>query len=57
MHQRFLLLSLTALALFVCTSAERAPVDWAFWGGDPGGAHYSTLAEINTGNVSGLRQA
>ncbi len=33
------------------------PVDWAFWGGDPGGAHYSTLADINTGNVAQLRQA
>ena len=42
----------------MCTeSADRAPVDWAFWGGDPGGAHYSPLADINAGNVAGLRQA
>lgn len=38
-------------------SAERGPVDWAFWGGDPGSAHYSTLTDINTGNVSKLRTA
>jgi quinoprotein glucose dehydrogenase len=43
-------------ALFLCMSADRAPVDWTFWGGDQGGAHYSTLADINTSNVSKLRQ-
>ena len=41
-----------------CPSARIAePTDWAFWGGDQGGAHYSTLTDINTGNVSQLRQA
>ncbi len=51
------LLALAALAFLLCTSADRAPVDWAFWGGDSGGAHYSALADINASNVSGLRQA
>ena len=57
MGSRSILTGLAAVTFFVCTSADRTPVDWAFWGGDPGGAHYSTLADINTGNVSGLRQA
>ena len=48
---------LAAIAFLVCTSAERAPVDWAFWGGDPGSSHYSALADINTANVSALRLA
>jgi quinoprotein glucose dehydrogenase len=50
-------IAIGAVALFLCVSAERAPVDWAFWGGDPGSAHYSTLSDINTSNVSRLRQA
>jgi len=57
MAQRSIFAGLTAIAFFLCTSADRAPVDWAFWGGDPGGAHYSVLTDINTGNVAGLRQA
>ena len=57
MGKRSILAGLAAIAFFFCTSADRAPVDWAFWGGDPGGAHYSALADINTGNVAGLRQA
>jgi quinoprotein glucose dehydrogenase len=44
-------------AIFLGISADRAPVDWAFWGGDPGSAHYSKLSEINIANVSQLRQA
>jgi quinoprotein glucose dehydrogenase len=57
MGSRSILGGLAAGAFFICTSADRAPVDWAYWGGDPGGAHYSALADINTGNVAGLRQA
>ena len=48
---------LAVAAVFTCLSADRGPVDWAFWGGDPGGTHYSTLTEINTSNVAQLRQA
>jgi len=57
MGKRPIFAGLGVIAFLVCTSADRAPVDWAFWGGDPGGAHYSTLSDINTSNVSGLRQA
>jgi quinoprotein glucose dehydrogenase len=52
-----MLTGIGAIAFLLCTSADRAPVDWAFWGGDPGGAHYSGLTDINASNVSGLRQA
>jgi hypothetical protein len=48
---------LAIVAGLLCVSADRGPVDWAFWGGDPGGGHYSTLAEINIGNVGNLKQA
>jgi quinoprotein glucose dehydrogenase len=44
-------------AMLMSISADRPPVDWAFWGGDPGSAHYSKLADINTGNVAKMRQA
>ncbi len=44
-------------AVFLCVSADRAPVGWPFWGGDQGGTHYSALADINTSNVSRLRRA
>jgi quinoprotein glucose dehydrogenase len=33
------------------------PVDWPFYGGDPGGMKYSTLADINATNVSRLAPA
>jgi len=50
--------STLSLALLLLTlAADRAPVDWPFWGGDPGSTHYSKLADINTGNVSKLHQA
>jgi len=52
-----MLTGIGAIAFLLCTSGDRAPVDWAFWGGDPGGAHYSGLTDINASNVSGLRQA
>jgi quinoprotein glucose dehydrogenase len=45
------------VAVLLLTSAERGPMEWAFWGGDQGQGHYSTLADIHTGNVSQLRQA
>jgi len=44
-------------AMLLGISADRPPADWAFWGGDPGNAHYSKLTDINTKNVSQLRQA
>ena len=45
------------MAAFLSIGADRGPVDWAVWGGDSGGAHYSTLADINTSNVAQLKQA
>jgi quinoprotein glucose dehydrogenase len=57
MGNRSSLGALAVGAFLFCTSADRAPVDWAYWGGDPGGAHYSTLTDINTANVARLRQA
>jgi quinoprotein glucose dehydrogenase len=36
-------------------SAQRA--DWPFYGGDPGGAKYSPLSDVNRQNVAGLRLA
>ena len=48
---------LAIAAVFACAAADRGPVDWAFWGGDPGSGHYSTLTDIDTGNVSRLKQA
>jgi quinoprotein glucose dehydrogenase len=44
-------------AAFACLAADRGPVDWSFWGGDQGSAHYSTLGEINKSNVAKLKQA
>ncbi len=38
-------------------SPRGAMVEWAFYGGDQGGAKYSTLTDINTQNVSRLRVA
>jgi quinoprotein glucose dehydrogenase len=47
---------LAIAAVAACAGADRRPVDWAFWGGDPGSAHYSSLTDLNPGNVSQLRQ-
>jgi quinoprotein glucose dehydrogenase len=55
--RRWMIASAAAGAIFFCVSAERGQVDWAFWGGDPGSAHYSPLTDINTGNVSKLHEA
>jgi len=48
---------LIATAVLFCISADRGPVDWPYWGGDPAQTHYSALADINTSNVSRLHQA
>jgi quinoprotein glucose dehydrogenase len=36
---------------------ERARKDWPAYGGDPGGSHYSPLAQIDRSNVRNLRVA
>jgi quinoprotein glucose dehydrogenase len=45
----------TVAALFIKTAL--AQTDWPVYGHDPGAARYSTLAQINPGNVSKLTQA
>ena len=47
------------LAGAACRSSERAPssVDWPTHGGDPGHRQFSTLNQINTGNVGALKVA
>ena len=57
MLTRSTLTACVAAMLLLTLAADRPPVDWPFWGGDPGSAHYSKLADINTANVSKLRQA
>jgi quinoprotein glucose dehydrogenase len=37
--------------------SHAAGEDWPYYHGDPGGSHYSTLKEINTGNVARLTVA
>jgi quinoprotein glucose dehydrogenase len=56
-NRKALASTLGLAAGLLCLSAERSPVDWDVWGGDPGAAHYSALADINSKNVSRLRQA
>jgi quinoprotein glucose dehydrogenase len=50
-------LAIAAAAVFFGISADRAPVEWAVWGGDQGGGHYSALTGITRSNVTRLRQA
>ncbi len=45
--------ALMCLALAGMARAE----GWGSYGGDPGGSHYSTLSQINRGNVAGLELA
>jgi quinoprotein glucose dehydrogenase len=46
-----------ALALAQGAGEARAMAGWGFYGGDPGGRHYSELAQIDRGNVAGLELA
>ena len=47
-----------ALAGGACRSSERElSPDWPMHGGDPGHRQFSTLDQINTGNVGGLKVA
>jgi len=41
----------------VATALPSAQNNWMHWGQDPGGTKFSTLAEINTDNVSRLKRA
>lgn len=46
-----------SLAQFVSLGAEQAGKDWPVYGGDPGGSKFSTLHQINRGNVANLKPA
>src|SRR6516225_5879015 len=48
-----LIILMTPLAL----EAQSKPVEWPYYGGDPGGTRYSPLTDINAGNLSRLRVA
>ena len=37
--------------------AQARATEWRFYGGDPGGARYSPLKQIDRGNVGRLRRA
>lgn len=45
------------VVLLLCAGALYAETDWPVYGGDLGNTRYSTLNEINTGNVSRLARA
>jgi quinoprotein glucose dehydrogenase len=51
------LLAAAAAAAVTGAAVAAAPADqdWPYYGGDPGGMKYSALADINVGNVAGLR--
>ena len=50
-------LTLAFSALAGCTRHNDAPVDWRVTGGEPGNSRYSSLDQINRGNVAQLRVA
>src|SRR5579884_3363370 len=58
---RVILFAGAGALLLVGLGASRSPsnrtVEWPFYGGDQGGAKYSTLTDINTQNVSRLHLA
>lgn len=47
----------TICAILLLSGAAYAQSDWPSYGGDPGSMRYSTLSQINGGNVSKLTQA
>lgn len=47
----------TICAILLLCGAACAQNDWPSYGGDPGSMRYSTLTQINAGNVSKLTQA
>src|SRR6266699_85396 len=39
------------------SGAQNRSAEWRFYGGDQGGTRYSSLRQVNRGNVAGLRRA
>ena len=46
-----------AIGVASASGGKNGMVEWAYYGGDQGGAKYSTLTGVNAGNVSKLRKA
>ena len=55
--RRFVVLTVLSAVLVVTASSARAQSgnEWPMYGGDYANTRYSTLNQINTGNVSRLR--
>ncbi len=58
--KQVLLLAILGVSSLLCiahssTPSSSAIVEWPFYGGDQGGAKYSSLADVNTKNVSQMR--
>jgi quinoprotein glucose dehydrogenase len=55
----FALATVVVSCLMIGANAQRADtdIDWSAYQGDPQGTHYSTLDQINTGNVGQLQVA
>src|SRR5262245_10959207 len=54
-RQTWLLVTLFVTSLFAAQESALPAVDWLYYGGDPGGSKYSTLSDINAGNVQRLQ--
>ena len=48
---------LLAATLVAAQDRSSRAVEWPYYGGDPGGTQYSTLTDINAGNVQRLQLA
>jgi quinoprotein glucose dehydrogenase len=48
---------LAILSVGLSGQTSKIAIEWPYYGGDQGGSKHSTLSDINTGNVSKLRQA
>jgi quinoprotein glucose dehydrogenase len=46
-----------AVAGALALAPDAQPVEWPYYGGDPGGTKYSPLADVNAANVPQLKQA
>ena len=46
-----------SLSLVMAQRGASGQVEWLYYGGDPGGMKYSTLTDINPGNLQRLQQA